>query len=100
MPRGPLVKRFGKPLVLNLERALGRLPEPLRPVVPRDAIHAGQRFAEPIATPEAIAHWLAQIVARLATALQAEGLGATRIESTSGGPASRKTSSSVSSLPM
>ena len=80
MPRGPLVKRFGKPLVRNLERALGRLPEPLDPVIPRDAILAVQRFAEPIATPEAIAHWLGEIVTRLAAALEAEGLGATRIE--------------------
>ncbi|WP_294098128.1 DNA polymerase Y family protein [Sphingomonas sp.] len=80
MPRGPLAKRFGKALVRNLERALGRLPEPLDPVIPREAIVASQRFAEPIATPEAIAHWLGQIVTRLAAALEAEGLGATRIE--------------------
>ncbi len=80
MPRGPLVKRFGKGLVLKLEQALGRLPEPLRPVIPREAIVAAQRFAEPIATPEAIAHWLGQIVTQLAATLEAEGLGATRIE--------------------
>lgn len=80
MPRGPLVKRFGKVLVINLERALGRLPEPLHPVIPHEAILAAQRFAEPIATPEAIAHWLGEIVTRLAAALEAEGLGATRIE--------------------
>ncbi|RYY26298.1 MAG: DNA polymerase Y family protein [Sphingomonadales bacterium] len=80
MPRGPLVKRFGKDLVLKLEQAHGRLPEPLHPVIPREAILAAQRFAEPIATPEAIAHWLGEIVTRLAAALEADGLGATRIE--------------------
>lgn len=80
MPRGPLAKRFGKSLVLRLERALGRLPEPLDPVIPREAILVAQRFAEPIATPKAIAYWLGQIVTRLAAALEAQGLGATRIE--------------------
>ncbi|RYD54600.1 MAG: DNA polymerase Y family protein [Sphingomonadales bacterium] len=80
MPRGPLVKRFGAGLVMRIAQALGELPEPLDPVIPREAILASQRFAEPIATPEAIAHWLGMLVARLAAALEAEGLGATRIE--------------------
>ena len=80
MPRGPLVKRFGVGLVARIAQALGELPEPLDPVIPREAILASQRFAEPIATPEAISHWLGMLVARLAAALEADGLGATRIE--------------------
>ncbi len=80
MPRAPLVRRFGAGLVTQLERAMGRLPEPLHPVIPPEPIAVIQRFAEPIATPEAIAHWLSELVTRLADALAAQGLGATRIE--------------------
>ncbi|MET0309358.1 MAG: DNA polymerase Y family protein [Sphingomonas sp.] len=80
MPRAPLARRFGKELVLQLERALGHLPEPLDPVVPSEPIAVEQRFAEPIATPEAIAHWLGELVPRLVAELAQAGLGARRIE--------------------
>jgi protein ImuB len=79
MPRAPLARRFGKDLVLRLDRALGHLPEPLDPVVPPEPIAVEQRFAEPIATPEAIAHWLGELVPRLVAGLAQAGLGARRI---------------------
>ncbi|WBY07229.1 DNA polymerase Y family protein [Sphingomonas sp. 7/4-4] len=80
MPRAPLVKRFGTGLALQLDRALGRLSEPLHPVVPPEPIAIAQRFAEPIATAEAIEHWLGTLVPRLTVALAEKGIGATRIE--------------------
>ncbi len=80
MPRAPLVKRFGPGLALQLDRALGRLSEPLHPVVPPEPIAITQRFAEPIATAEAIEHWLGTLVPRLTAALAEKGIGATRIE--------------------
>lgn len=80
MPRAPLVKRFGAGLALQLDRALGRLSEPLHPVVPPEPITIAQRFAEPIATAEAIEHWLGTLVPRLTAALAEKGIGATRIE--------------------
>jgi protein ImuB len=80
MPRAPLVKRFGAGLALQLDRALGRLSEPLHPVVPPEPIAIAQRFAEPIATAEAIEHWLGTLVPRLTAALAEKGIGATRIE--------------------
>lgn len=80
MPRAPLVKRFGTNLALQLDRALGRLSEPLHPVVPPEPIAIAQRFAEPIATAEAIEHWLGTLVPRLTAALAGKGVGATRIE--------------------
>ncbi|HET9510567.1 MAG TPA: DUF6504 family protein, partial [Sphingomonas sp.] len=61
-------------------QAFGRLPEPLTPVVPPEPIAIAQRFAEPIATPEAIEHWLGTLVPRLTAALATAGLGARRIE--------------------
>jgi protein ImuB len=80
MPRAPLVKRFGAELALQLDRALGRLSEPLHPVVPPEPVAIAQRFAEPIATAEAIEHWLGTLVPRLTAALAEKGVGATRIE--------------------
>lgn len=80
MPRGPFVRRFGPQAARRLDQALGALPEPLDPVVPPTVIAIGQRFAEPILTAEAIAHWLGVLVPRLALALEQAGLGARRIE--------------------
>jgi protein ImuB len=80
MPRAPLVRRFGAGLVTRLLQALGDLPEPLDPVVPPQAITATRRFAEPIQTAEAIAHWLGALVPELTATLEAAGLGASRIE--------------------
>lgn len=80
MPRGPLARRFGAETVLRLDQALGNLPEPLDPVIPPEAIVARQRFAEPIATAEAIEHWLGVLVPALAIALEAEGLGVRALE--------------------
>ncbi|MGK6354587.1 DUF6504 family protein [Sphingomonas sp. DT-207] len=80
MPRAPLVRRFGAETVLRIDQALGRMPEPLDPVIPPEAIATHQRFAEPIATAEAIAHWLGVLVPRLAAALEAQGLGVQALE--------------------
>ncbi|HVJ03766.1 MAG TPA: DUF6504 family protein [Sphingomonas sp.] len=80
LPRGPLVRRFGTATVLRLDQALGRAPEPLDPVIPPQAIVAQRRFAEPILTADAIAHWLGQLVPELAAALEAEGLGVQGLE--------------------
>ncbi len=80
MPRAPLARRFGMALVLRLDQALGHLREPLDPVVPPEPIAIAQRFAEPIASPEAISHWLGALVPRLTDALAQAGLGARRIE--------------------
>jgi len=80
LPRAPLARRFGATTVLRLDQALGRMPEPLDPVIPPQAIVARQRFAEPIATAEAIEHWLGALVPKLATTLEAEGLGVRALE--------------------
>ncbi|URW75638.1 DNA polymerase Y family protein [Sphingomonas donggukensis] len=78
--RGPLVRRFGPGIVARLDQALGWLPEPLVPVIPAEPIAVVQRFAEPIATAEAIEHWLGMLVPRLTAELATAGLGARRIE--------------------
>lgn len=80
MPRGPLVRRFGAARVLRLDQALGDIAEPLDPVIPPEAVVARQRFAEPIATAEAIEHWLGELVPDLTIALEREGLGVRALE--------------------
>ena len=79
LPRAPLVRRFGTTIAARLDQALGRIPEPVTPVTPPEPIAVTQRFAEPIATPEAIAHWLGDLVHRLTEALAEAGQGARRI---------------------
>lgn len=80
LPRAPLARRFGAGLAMRLAQALGALAEPLDPIVPREPVAVRRRFAEPIATPEAIAHWIGALAPRLCAALEAEGLGARAIE--------------------
>jgi protein ImuB len=79
MPRGPLQRRFGKPLVERLDLALGRAPEALDPVVPEEPPSAVLRFAEPIASAEAIAGALTDLMERLAGTLTKRALGARRL---------------------
>jgi protein ImuB len=80
MPRGPVVRRFGAHLAMRIAQALGDLPEPLDPVIPPQMILAIRRFAEPILTADAIAHWIGALAAEIACALEGAGLGARGIE--------------------
>ena len=80
MPRAPLVRRFGRAITDRLDQATGRAPEPLEPVVPPTRVTVEQRFAEPIATPEAITHWLGVLMPQLAIELAKAGQGARAVE--------------------
>ncbi len=80
LPRGQLARRFSDAVLARLDQALGTRAEPLDPVVPPERIQVDQRFAEPIATAEAIAHWLGELVPRLVAALREGGLGARQVE--------------------
>lgn len=76
LPRGPLVRRFGAATLMRLDQALGRTAEPIAPIEPPATPFAELRFAEPIATAEAIARAIEQLVARLADTLERRRLGA------------------------
>jgi len=80
LPRAPLVRRFGQAIATRLDQATGCAPEPLVPVIPPTRIGVEQRFAEPIATAEAIEHWLRHLMPRLTRALAQAGQGARSIE--------------------
>jgi protein ImuB len=75
MPRGPLVRRFGKDLLLKLDQALGSAADPLDPIIPYDAPAASLRFAEPIGGAETIARAIAELLDRLIETLREAGLG-------------------------
>ncbi|TKD52364.1 DNA polymerase Y family protein [Sphingomonas baiyangensis] len=79
MPRAPIARRFAR-VLHRLDQALGHLPEPLDPVIPREAILCRQGFLEPIGTAEAIAHWLGVLVPQLCAALATQGMGARAVE--------------------
>jgi protein ImuB len=76
MPRGPLVRRFGRDVTLKLDQALGHAPEPIDPIVPRDAPSATLRFAEPIGAAETIARATTELLDQLVEQLREAGLGA------------------------
>lgn len=76
IPRAPLVRRFGVAIARRLDQVTGAAPEPLDPIIPPQHIAITRRFAEPIATAHAIAHWLGDLVADLTVALAEAGQGA------------------------
>lgn len=76
MPRAPLLRRFGRAIIDRIDQASGRVAEPIAAIVPPTAIMVEQRFIEPLLTAEPIAHWIGQLVARLADDLAKAGSGA------------------------
>jgi protein ImuB len=79
MPRAPLQRRFGADLLTRLDQALGRVSEAVDPVAPKEAPDAVLRFAEPIASLEAIEAALGDLMNRLVETLAKRGLGARRL---------------------
>lgn len=82
MPRGPLARRLGLATVERLDQAIGRIAEPIVPVVPFEAPTAERRLLEPIGTAEAIATVIGDVVADLVDVLRVRGLGARSVELT------------------
>jgi len=73
--RGPLARRLGLPAITRLDQALGSVAEPIAPR--EDAIlpMVERRLLEPIATAEAIARVMEDLLRDLALLLQERGLG-------------------------
>ena len=79
LPRAPLTARFGPELLLKLDRALGREPEPLQPRTPVAPYLAEQRFPEPIAREDDVLHVIEKLASRLEPMLERRGEGARKI---------------------
>ncbi|MGU3315427.1 DNA polymerase Y family protein [Sphingomonas sp. M6A6_1c] len=76
LPRGPLARRLGLVSVRRLDEALGRVAEPIVPVVPGETPLARRRLLEPIGTAEAIEHVIRDLLAEMIGLLQERGAGA------------------------
>jgi len=74
-PRAPFAARFGKELLLRLDRALGRLDEPIAPRLPVPAAMAEQRFPDPIAREDDVLGAIERLARRLAAVLERRGEG-------------------------
>ena len=80
IPRGALARRFGEGVMHRLDQALGREDEPLSPRRPVASHRVRQDFAEPISSREAVAATARRLLDELAGVLEADALGARRLE--------------------
>ncbi len=80
LPRGPLARRFGAAVLLRLDQALGRVAEPITPVVPPGTPQARLAFPEPLLTAESFVAVIGRLVPAVCTALERAGLGARHLD--------------------
>ena len=78
-PRAPLARRFGPALLMRLDQALGRLPEPVSPAP--EPVHYGLRLSlpEPIGLLSDVMGATARLLEALCPRLQAQEVGARRL---------------------
>ncbi|MGH7210680.1 MAG: Y-family DNA polymerase, partial [Acetobacteraceae bacterium] len=79
-PRGPLSRRFGAVLLTRLDQALGRVMEPITPVLPPALIQHRLGFVEPLLTAEAFAVVIDTLTETICVKLDRAGLGARRLD--------------------
>ena len=75
-PRAPFAARFQPELLLRLDQALGRAPEPLVPVVAPPVYRAQAAFPEPIMTHEHVLEAASRLLEALAADLARADVGA------------------------
>jgi protein ImuB len=79
-PRGPLARRFGAEPVRRVDQALGRVAEPITPVVPPEAVRHAVQFLEPLLTAEALRVATDRLAAAVCVEMAERHLGARRLE--------------------
>jgi protein ImuB len=79
LPRDGLARRFGQALVDEVDRALGRVPDPRPPFLAPARYRGRLELPFPIAEVEALAFGLKRLVAELCGWLLGRGLGAMRL---------------------
>lgn len=79
-PRAPLALRFGPELTRRLDHAYGRQAELIEPVEAPELIQVRRAFAEPIGAPETLARYTLKLVEQLCMVLEADGLGARKLD--------------------
>jgi protein ImuB len=79
-PRATIPLRFGRDVLLRLDRALGRADEPLKSLIPPEMPRCELRFAEPIGDPEDLARVIARLAETLCRQLETKGVGARHLD--------------------
>ena len=80
VPRAPLALRFGQALMQRLDQALGRVAEPIMPVIPPEVISHRLAFADPIFTPSAFEAVIGRLTEAVCRRLEHAGEGARRLD--------------------
>jgi protein ImuB len=79
-PRPPLTRRFGSSALRLLDQALGRVAEPIEPVLPPDLCRVRQGFPEPISTAADLQRVTAWLAEQLCEKLRRRDQGASRLD--------------------
>ena len=100
LPRETLPARFGPELLMRIDQAMGRLPEPLVPLAYQSPIEAAMEFDGTIDSLEAIEWVLGQLLKDVLEQLARRGIGARRIDARfiSPYPADRKADPAFAAL--
>jgi protein ImuB len=80
--RAPIALRFGGAVHRRLDQALGRVFEPIEPVVPSETVNCRVAFPEPLLTPEALASVIGRLADSVCAELERRGHGARRLDLT------------------
>ena len=80
MPRAPLVRRFGRDVVLRLDQVMGHAFEPINPLIPKDTVKAAVAFAEPIGRLEDLKSVVLRLAKDLCRQLERRGEGVRRLD--------------------
>jgi protein ImuB len=78
-PRAPLTRRFGATALRLLDQALGRVPEPIEPILPPDLCRVRHSFPEPISTADDLARVTTMLATQLCEKLHRRDQGASRL---------------------
>ncbi len=79
-PRAPLAKRFGTAVLGRLDQLLGRVAEPIEPVLVPEMPRARLGFPDPIATPDDLARAIRLLCDSLCEKCLQRGLGVRQLD--------------------
>ncbi|HJS87144.1 MAG TPA: DNA polymerase Y family protein, partial [Acetobacteraceae bacterium] len=78
----PLARRFGPALLLRLDQAFGRAPEPITPILPPEAVQHRMHFVEPLLTANVFATVIDTLADAVCATLAERELGARQLDLT------------------